>query len=94
GLLTSCEKPIIEFQLIADGQHRTLTLYRDSTFVEQIRDTVDVHTYSGTWAGDIQEGTTFETLATSRDGEIITMTPMHKYRIAKGRAVEVVISGQ
>lgn len=87
--LTTCQNPVKEFQINTDVQHSNLKLYSDSTFVKVIQETEDDYQYSGTWSGDIKEGSTFKTIATKKGAQILTLTPTNKYRIMNGQAVEI-----
>jgi hypothetical protein len=88
GLLGSCDKPVKEFQIDSDVQHRTLKLFKDSTFIEEVEEIENSYQYSGIWAGSLAEGKTFNTTATQKDYQILTLTPLHVYRIVNGQAVE------
>ena len=87
--LTSCQRPVKVFQIDTGDQHKTLMLYKDSTFLEEIQEIDDSPQYSGTWTGDLKEGSTFKTIATKKGNQIITLTPIHKYGIMNGQAVEI-----
>ena len=89
GILGSCDTPIKEFQLDSDVQHKTLKLFKDSTFIEEITKVEDSYQYSGTWTGSLEEGKTFKTFSTKRGYQILTLTPIHKYRIVNGVPVEI-----
>ena len=88
GLLGSCDKPVKEFQIDNNVQHRTLKLFEDSTFVEEVIEIEDSYQYSGTWTGSLSEGETFKTVSTNKGIQILTLTPIHEYQIVKGQAVE------
>lgn len=88
GLLGSCDKPVKEFQIDNDVQHRTLKLFEDSTFIEEVVEIEDSYQYSGTWTGSLSEGKTFKTISTNKGIQILTLTPIHEYQIVKGQAVE------
>jgi len=89
GLLGSCDKPLKEFQLDNDVQHRTLKLFKDSTFIEEITEIEDSYQYSGTWTGSLEEGDTFKTISTKKGNQILTLTPKHEYRLENGYPVEI-----
>lgn len=89
GLLGSCDKPLKEFQLDTDVQHRTLKLFKDSTFIEEVAEIEDSYQYSGTWTGSLEEGDTFKTISTKKGNQILTLTPKHEYRIVKGQPIEI-----
>ena len=87
--LSSCFKPIKEYQLDNDVQHITLKLYADSTFTELIDEIEDSYEYSGNWTGNLKEGSTFTTVATKKGLQIITLTPTKTYRIENGKATQI-----
>lgn len=88
GLLGSCDEPIKEFQIDSDVQHRSLKLFEDSTFIEEVSKIEDPYQYSGTWTGSLSEGKTFKTISTKKGKQILTLTPIHEYQIVKGQAIE------
>jgi hypothetical protein len=87
-ILISCDKPIKVFQVDNDVQHRTIELYKDSTFIEKIHEVEDSYQYSGSWTGQLSEGASFRTIATKKGHQILTLTPKHRYDIIDGQAVE------
>ncbi len=87
--LSSCAKPIEVFQLDSNARPITLKLFADSTFVEAVEEVADSDTYSGTWSGDLSEGSTFITIATRKGYQILTLTPIQEYRIENGKAKRV-----
>jgi len=89
-IISSCQRPVEEFQIDTDVQHKTLKLFKDSSFVEEIKEIEDSYQYSGEWTGDLTEGSTFRTIATRKVHQILTLTPVHEYRIVNGHAVEIV----
>lgn len=89
GLLGSCDKPLKEYQIDNDVQHRKLKLFKDSTFIEEVTEIEDSYQYSGTWTGSLDEGKTFKTISTKKGYQILTLTPTHKYQIVNGLAVEI-----
>jgi len=83
-IITSCSKPVKEFVIDSNTQSVTLELYADSTFVKKVEDNYES---SGVWSGNLAENSIFRTTTTKRGSQIITLTPIKKYKIKNGKAI-------
>jgi hypothetical protein len=89
-LLCSCSKKVKVFKINDDVVHITLTLFDDSTFVEDVHEIEASYEYSGIWTGNLSEDSLFTTTKTRSKFNILTLTPTNTYKIKNGEAVPII----
>jgi len=92
-ILSSCSKPIKEFELNNDVQKITIKLYKNNKFIKEVNELEDSYKYSGEWHGNFDESDTIFLLTTMKGFNILTNTPKEYFKIIDSKLIPVLKNG-
>lgn len=86
-ILSSCSKPMREFEFSQNGNNINMKLFKDSTFTLDESINNKSITYSGNWHGSFLEKNELNLIITNQGFSILTKTPIRTYKISNSTPI-------